>query len=148
MRSGQSVTAIYQSKQEGVARIDKKDIRAARIALYQYPVLNRKRAEPKITPDYGGVVVQHGATRVTENVALAVPLTEQEERIVSAVDQALDTQAHNYNAADRLRVTQMVYFRRTHTLLGAAMEVGYNKETVRLWNRELLMSVYSHLKKD
>lgn len=126
--------------------MNRKDILDARSALYAYPKLARKRAEPKITPDYGGVVVQHGASRTTENVALASPLTDDEERIVCAVDNALDTLGHNYNADARLRVVQMVYFRRTHTLYGAAMEVGYGINTVKLWNRELMMSVYSHLK--
>jgi hypothetical protein len=122
------------------------DRREAIQALRMYPRLIKRRGQAKITPDYNGVAVQHGASRVTENVALASSLTEAEERIVNAVEFALQIQAHNHTAAQRLKVTQLVYFRRTHTLIGAAMAVEYNINSVKLWNTELLKDVAAYLK--
>lgn len=122
------------------------DRREAVKALRAYPKIQRRRREAKITPDYGGVVVQHSATRTTENVALASRLTDAELNIISAVDFAMQMQGRCYNATERLKLVQMVYFRRTHTLQGVATEVGYNINTIKAWNSELLSSVFTGLK--
>lgn len=122
------------------------DRREAVKALRAYPRIQRRQNEAKITPDYGGVVVQHGATRTTENVALASNLTDAEQNIIAAVEFALQMQSRCYNASERLKLVQMVYFRRTHTLQGVALEVGYNVNTIKTWNSELLSSVFTALR--
>ena len=116
-------------------------------ALKVYPRLQRRMKEPKITPEYGGVVVQHSASRTTENVALSSALTEEEENIVAAVDFAIQMQAHNHNAAERLKMVDLKYIRNTHTLDGVALEIGYSSDAVKKWNAELLTAVYVGLKK-
>lgn len=124
-----------------------KDRREAKAALRAYPRIQKRMKEPKITPDYGGVVVQHEASRTTENIALQSNLTEAEENIVSTVEFALQMQQRCYNANERMKMVQMVYFNHTHTLDGAAQVVGYNINTVKGWNNELLSSVFTGLKK-
>lgn len=124
-----------------------KDRQTARNALRAYPKITKRQKEPRITPEYGGVVVQHEASRTTENIALSASLTEAEENIITAVEFALQMQLRCYNGADRMKMVQLVYFRKTHTLQGAAQEVGYNVNTVRSWNAELLSSVFTALKK-
>ena len=121
----------------------------ARAALRQYPKLKRRQGENEmqITPIYGGSAVQHSASRTTENVALRSSLTEREENIISAVEFAMQMQAQYYNADARQKMVTLVYFRRTHTMQGAAMECGYSVETVWKWNTELLAAVYVGLKK-
>ena len=123
----------------------------ARAALRQYPRCKRKQAETsemRITPNYGGVAVQHSASRTTENVALRSTLTEREENIINAVEFMLNMQRRYYNADARLRMLKLVYWSRTHTMQGAAMEVGYNINTVKSWNTEMLTAVYVALKTD
>lgn len=121
----------------------------ARAALRQYPKLKRRQGENEatITPVYGGAAVQHSASRTTEDVALRSTLTEREESIISAVEFAMQMQAQYYNGEARHKMVQLVYFRRTHTMQGAAMECGYSIETVWKWNTELLAAVYVGLKK-
>ena len=121
----------------------------ARAALRLYPKLKRRQGENEmqITPVYGGAAVQHSASRTTENVALRSTLTEREENIISAVEFALNMQAQYYNGEARHKMIQLVYFRRTHTMQGAAMECGYSTETVWKWNTEVLAAVYTGLKK-
>lgn len=122
----------------------------ARNALRAYPRIKHKQAlltEQQITPVYGGTVVQHSATRVTENVALRSPLTAREESIISAVEFMTDMQSRYYNAEARMRMVKLVYYNRTHTLNGAAEVVGYNINSVRNWNTEILMAVYAIIKK-
>lgn len=65
--------------------------------------------------------------------------------VVLPVEAALERQKEYYNAADRLRMVDMVYFRRTHTLIGAAVECGYSIETVKKWNLEILAAVDGRL---
>lgn len=121
----------------------------ARRALRDYPRIKRRQAdnEMQITPVYGGAAVQHSASRTTENVALRSTLTEREENIISAVEFMVAMQSRYYNAEARMKMLSLVYFRRTHTMQGAAMEVGYNINTVKSWNTEMLTAVYVALRK-
>ena len=122
----------------------------ARRALRDYPRIKRRQGENErqITPVYGGAAVQHSASRTTENVALRSTLTEREENIISAVEFMVAMQSRYYNAEARMKMLSLVYFRRTHTMQGAAMEVGYNINTVKSWNTEMLTAVYVALKTD
>jgi len=123
----------------------------ARAALRAYPKIKRKQADmsgQQITPVYGGAPVQHSASRVTEDVALRSALTEREENIISAVEFAMAMQSRYYNADARQRMVRLVYWARTHTMQGAAMEVGYNINTVKSWNTEILTAIYVAIRKD
>ena len=121
----------------------------ARIALKQYPKLKRRQAETdmQITPVYGGAAVQHSASRTTENVALRSNLTEREENIISAVEFAMRMQHYYPNGDERLKMMELVYFKKTHTLAGAAEVCHYSVDAVFRWNIELLTAVYVGLKK-
>ena len=123
----------------------------ARRALREYPRLKKKQAEVgemQITPIYGGAAVQHSASRVTENVALRSTLSDAESNIISAVEFMVSMQSRYYNAEARMKMLSLVYFRRTHTMQGAAMEVGYNINTIKSWNTEMLTAVYVALRTD
>ena len=123
--------------------------REARHALRVYPKLKRKQAETEqqITPDYGGVVVQHEATRTTETAALRSRLTEEEQRIIDAVETAVAMQQRQPNGEARLTMIRLVYWRRTHTLTGAAMECHYSVEALKRWNDQIQTAVYVALQK-
>lgn len=121
----------------------------ARWALKQYPKLKRKQGENdmQITPVYGGAAVQHSASRTTENVALRSNLTEREENIISAVEFAIRMQNYYPNGDQRMKMIEMVYFRKTHTLAGAAEVCHYSVDAVFRWNVEILTAVYVGLRK-
>lgn len=121
----------------------------ARRALREYPRIKRRQAdnEATITPVYGGAAVQHSASRTTENVALRTTLTEREENIVSAVEFMLAMQRRYPNGAERVRMVELVYFRHTHTIDGAADVVHYSADALWRWNTEILTAVYVGLKK-
>ena len=124
--------------------------REARHALRVYPRLKRKQAEAagqQITPDYGGVVVQHGASRTTEDAALRSTLSADELRIIEAVEMAVAMQERQPNGAERLKMIRLVYWQRTHTLAGAALECHYSEEAIWRWNNEIMTAVYIGLKK-
>ena len=121
----------------------------ARRALREYPRIKRRQAENEatITPVYGGAAVQHSASRTTENVALRSPLTEREENIISAVELMLSMQRRYPNGGERVRMVELVYFRHTHTIDGAADVVHYSADALWRWNTEILTAVYVGLKK-
>lgn len=123
--------------------------RQARRALRDYPRLKKKQTETaqQITPVYGGSVVQHEASRVTENIALRSTLSDAESNVIAAVEFAMAMQGAYYNADARLKMLELVYYKKTHTLQGAALECGYSIETVWKWNTEVLAAVYVGLKK-
>lgn len=123
--------------------------KAARRALREYPRLKRKQgdAEQQITAQYTGVAVQHGASRVTENIALRSTLTENEANIINAVETAMWMQQHYQNGAERVRMMELVYFKRTHTIEGAAEIVHYSPDALWRWNTEILTAVYVGLRK-
>lgn len=122
----------------------------ARRALREYPRIKRRQAdnEATITQVYGGAAVQHSASRTTENVALRSTLNEREENIVSAVEFMLSMQRRYPNGAERVRMVELVYFRHTHTIDGAADVVHYSADALWRWNTEILTAVYVGLKKD
>lgn len=62
-----------------------------------------------------------------------------------AVERALDRQREYYNGEARLRMVDLVYFKGTHTLIGASVETGYSIESVKKWNLEILAAVDGRL---
>ena len=124
----------------------------ARAALKAYPSIKRRQnlaTDVKITPDYGGVVVQHGATRVTENQAMQSSLSDYDLRIISAVELELDKQALYYNADARFRMIKLCYWNpkpKRISLEKAAESCGYSVETLRKWNLEILSGISSTLR--
>ncbi len=70
------------------------------------------------------------------------PKSKRRGESTAAVDRALEMQKGYYNADARLRMVDMVYFRQTHTLQGAAVSVEYSIETVKKWNLEIMTAVY------
>lgn len=124
--------------------------REARHALRIYPRLKRKLEEStgqQITPQYGGIVVQHEASRTTEDAALRSNLSEEELRVIEAVEFACQMQDRYHNGDARHRMIELVYFKRTHTIEGAAEVVHYSVDAVWRWNTEILTAVYVGLKK-
>lgn len=122
----------------------------ARAALRQYPRAKRKQGETgemRITPAYGGTPGGGAASRTTENVALGVKLTPHEENVIGAVEFMMRMQSVYPNALERMKMVRLVYFQRTHTLEGAAMECHYADRTIKRWNNEILTAVYVALKK-
>jgi len=127
----------------------------ARSALRAYPKIKRKQADmtgQQITPVYGGAAVQHSASRVTEDVALRSPLTDDELNIISAVEFMLSMQSTYYNYDARRKMVEIVYFsnnpkRWQRSLEYAAEKCGYSEKTVKNWNTEILTAVFACLQK-
>lgn len=118
----------------------------ARKALFAYPKILAKKRDAinvSVTANYSGMPGAHNASRTTENAALKAGLTEREEIVLEAVENALRIQSYYANGAERQKFVELKYFRRTHTLYGAACELHYSEETVKAWNTQILTAVYA-----
>ena len=114
-----------------------------RQVLYAYPEIKAQYDALHTVGATGGIVVPsrgERAPRVTENVALR-ELPAQEQREYDAVTHVIDATGGLATGDARLAVVEMVFFRRTHTLQGAAGVVGYSYEQARNFQGGFIIDV-------
>lgn len=112
--------------------------------IYAYPALKRKlesTGETPCVPAYGGAGGRAGKVSRPVETAVVERLTEKEQRRYDAVHMALEETERMRDGRDRLRVIDMVYFRRSHTLYGAALAVPVSEITAKRWNRKFVAMV-------
>lgn len=88
------------------------------------------------TPKGGGI------SRTAENAALR-ELPPDDMREYLAVKNAVESTERTYKDADeRLRMVDMVFFRKTHTLQGAANEIHISYGTAKKWHNKFIELTY------
>ena len=81
-------------------------------------------------------------SRQTEQAALKqLPQVEQKE--YDAVKKAIEATERYKNGRERLYVIDLVFWKRTHTLEGAALMVPCSYKTARAWHGEFIRMVAS-----
>lgn len=116
-------------------------------AARAYPRLHRELGELRhisVTPKLSGSPRGSGAGRSVENAALRT-LAPGDQSAHDAVERALRMLKAFRTAEKRRRLVEMVYFRRTHTILGAAVALEVSEVTARQWSRDFLWAVYCGL---
>lgn len=112
----------------------------ARYMVYNYPALCREEKhlhDTTITPAYGGTPGGGGLTDKTADAALR-ELPEAKRRQLEAVRQAITTVRASKNGDAKLKVIDLYYWKKSHKLYGAALEVGLSVHAVTNWNTEFL----------
>ncbi len=121
---------------------------SARRAATAYPRHQedlRELQRTSVTARLSGMPGGGGSGRAVEDAALRqLPPPDQTE--LDAVEHALRMMGLFRSGAKRRRMVELVYWRRTHTLYGAALEVGVSEETAKRWNAEFLLCVESYLR--
>lgn len=120
----------------------------ARQAAYDYPVLRIRLCDLQsmsITPSLSGMPMGGGEHRSTEDAALR-QLPPEDQRRYDAVTQALEISEHLTSGLARRKLIELVYFRRSHTLDGAAMQIPCSVQTAWTWNNDFLLLIWSRLK--
>lgn len=120
----------------------------ARQAAYDYPGLRsqlRDLQSMSVTPNLSGMPMGGGEHRSTEDAALR-QLPPEEQRRYDAVAQALEISGHLTSGLSRVRMIELVYFRRSHTVEGAAMQIPCSVQTAWTWNNDFLLLIWSRLK--
>lgn len=121
--------------------------------IRRYPALKQEYADlhsQSVTANYSGMPRSGGVSRGVEGLAIReLPSTKQRE--YEAVRRAVETTERYVNGRDRLKVIDMVLWKRSHTLEGAALMVPCSVMTARRYHTAFIMEVakvYGLLDKD
>lgn len=116
--------------------------------LRDYPVykrLEREAHSQKITAQFNKGRGGGGASRTTETAALRTGLTRQQQRELEAVEKAAKTTRRGPDGKIRMKVVELVYFRDTHTIEGAAQHVHVCYNTAWKWSDSFIRLVGKNL---
>ena len=95
-----------------------------------YPELKKEYEElhlQSLTAGMSGMPGSGGVSRKTEDIAVReLPYTKQRE--YESVRRAIETTKAMPNGSQRLRIIEMVYWKRSHTVEGASIRVGYSPD--------------------
>ncbi len=109
----------------------------------RYPELVQRQRELKsttMTARLDGMPRATDIGRPVENAALR-SLPPAQLRELAAVRQALGELRDQPRGEDKLKLIQMVYWRKSHNLAGAALALDISEITAKRWNGELLRRV-------
>ena len=117
--------------------------------IEQYPELKeamRDQLPAAATAQYGSLTPQGGTGRALESLAVK-RLSRRETAEIEAVEAAIRETARKPTGEARLAIIDLVYWRKSHRLYGAALEVGYSEKQVRRYNAEFIRLVAFYLGK-
>lgn len=108
--------------------------------IRHYPELCREWEELKTisaTPNYDTIGHGSGISKPTEQVALKLlPRVKQQE--FDAVREALQEIEQKPDGRHKIDLIRLVFWKRSHTLTGAAMTIGISYRTARRWQTEFI----------
>ena len=97
-----------------------------------------------VTPSLSGMPIGGGERRSTEDAALR-QLPPEDQCRLDAVAQAVEISEHLTSGLARRKLIDLVYFRRSHTVEGAAMQIPCDVRTAKTWNSDFLLLIWSGL---
>lgn len=111
--------------------------------IRRYPQLKEEHGDLRSQPvvaNLSGMPSGTSVSRPTENAALReLPATKQRE--FEAVRKAIETTERYANGLDRLRVINLVLWKQTHTIEGAALRIPCSWRTAAQWHGEFIRLV-------
>ena len=111
--------------------------------IRRYPGLKAEYVDlhtQMVTSNYSGTRGGSGGGRVVEGVALReLPTTAQRE--YEAVRRAIDATERVSASRDRLKIIDLVFWKKTHTLAGAALTIPCHYNTAQKYHAEFIMMV-------
>ena len=115
----------------------------AKNIIRQYPALKKmhdKLHRQSITPSTSGIQGGGGVSRGTENTALRT-LPGKKQLELDAVQQAIEATARLTTGNDRLKMIDIVFWKESHTLSGAAYAIGISYDTAINYHGDFIMLV-------
>ena len=112
--------------------------------IRRYPELCSREADlhtTAVTPNYGGAPGSHGGrSDPVANAALRT-LPEINRREMDAVRAAIRYIEGLPSGKERMEIVKLYYWKRSHTLFGAANAIHISEKTALRWNRDFIMRV-------
>ena len=106
-------------------------------------IKNIIRAYPGLKKEYEAIHEQSVTARGTENIAIReLPYTKQRE--YEAVRRAVEYTKHFRNGKERLEIINLMYWKNSHTLAGAGLQVGYGYDRARQIHQEFVVAVATY----
>ena len=115
--------------------------------IRSYPALARKAesvGDMPCTPAYGASGGHSSGGSPVER-AVVDRLTDKEQRRYDAVRAAISGTERMKHGHQRMELSDRVYWKRSHTLYGAAMCVPVSERTAHTWNAEFIRLVEKYL---
>ena len=118
-----------------------------RNVLYSYPALKQREKEGMLLGLTASINGMPRAREVPKPVEQAVilQLSDKEQERIEAVERAIHETSRRPLGQQRLKVIDMVFFRQSHTLNGAADAVHVSYWTAGNWQREFIRRVAKRL---
>lgn len=113
--------------------------------IRRYPQLKEEYADlhsQSVTPNYSGMPGGGGSGRTVEVIALReLPSTKQRE--YEAVRRAIAATERMKASRDRLKIIDLVFWKQSHTLDGAALTIPCHYNTAQRYHADFIILVAS-----
>lgn len=100
----------------------------------------RRRQEAAVTANYNALPGGSEASRTTEDLG-TVSLGKAVDREVAAVRYAIEHTEMLRDGQERIRLIELVYWKKTHTLAGASEACHVSERTGRQWHGDFIHTV-------
>lgn len=118
----------------------------AKYMIRRYPALKEEYNDlhsMKTTAGHSDEPRSSEISRTLENAAIReLPRTKQRE--YAAVHRAIETTMRYRNGMDRLYIINLVHWKKSHTIEGAALTLPCHEQTAKQWHREFVRLVASY----
>ena len=114
--------------------------------IRRYPSLKEEYADlhtQAVTPSYAGLPGGGSASRVMELISCR-ELPSNKQREYEAVRRAIITTERMVAGRDRLRIVELVFWKRTLTLRGAARMIPCSYDTAQRYHSDFIKAVAAH----
>ena len=112
---------------------------------YRYKAMKKAAQSTRITAQYNKGRGGSGISRTTESAAMRTGLTRQQEKELDAVERAIGSTRRGPDGKIRVKVVELVYFRGSHTIEGAAQIVHVSYKTAWRWTDNFIRLVGKNL---
>ena len=115
----------------------------AKYMIRKYPCLTAKMTELKevsITARISGEAHGTGVSNPTQDVALR-ELNPTEQKEYDAVRLAIEDTLKHPTGEQRMKLIDLIFWKNTHTVLGAGREIPCAEITAKRWHRDFIRKV-------
>lgn len=116
-------------------------------AIRDYPDKKEELAQMQrtsMTANYNAMPHGSEASRTTERVALR-GFAGQKQREYDGVVSAIDETLTRADGVERLRLIDLIFWHKTHTLEGAAMQCNVSYATAKNWHNDFIRMVAKYM---